>query len=150
MTSTPRVRTASAADLADLVALEGRSFAEPWTPSMLAAELAHPDALVLVVRLPLGDCPAGYAAFRRAAGEAELLRLAVAPEARRRGLARSLVDAGLDRLRSEGVERCHLEVRDGNTPAIELYERLGFRLVGRRRSYFPDGADALLFSRLIG
>jgi ribosomal-protein-alanine N-acetyltransferase len=92
------------------------------------------------------DPPAGYAAFRHAAGEAELLRLAVVPGERRRGIAQALVAEGLERLEREGVQVCFLEVRVDNVSAVALYERLGFARIGRRRGYYRDGTDALIFA----
>jgi ribosomal-protein-alanine N-acetyltransferase len=94
--------------------------------------------------------PVGYASFRRGFGEAELLRLAVAPGERRRGIARALAAAGFGRLREEGFETCHLEVRMDNMGAIALYEALGFERAGLRRGYYRDGTDALLLSRPLG
>jgi ribosomal-protein-alanine N-acetyltransferase len=138
------VEIAAAADLARLVELERRSFAPPWSAAMLAAELGNPDSLVLVARGPADAAPPGYAAFRRLAGEAELLRVAVEPADRRRGVGRRLVAAGLDALRREGVGRCHLEVSESNAAAIGLYRSLGFAFAGRRRRYYADGADACL------
>lgn len=87
----------------------------------------------------------GYAAFRHAAGEAELLRLAVLPEERRRGVARALFFEGAGRLQAESVQVIFLEVRLDNAPAIALYESLGFTRAGRRRGYYRDGTDALVY-----
>jgi ribosomal-protein-alanine N-acetyltransferase len=140
------VRAARAGDLDAIARLEEDSFKEPWPPEMLAEELSHPGALLLVAARGEADPPAGYAAFRHAAGEAELLRLAVAPAERRRGIARALIAEGLERLVGAGVQVCFLEVRLSNEPAVALYERLGFARVGRRRSYYRDGADALVFA----
>jgi ribosomal-protein-alanine N-acetyltransferase len=91
--------------------------------------------------------PIGYACFRLGAGEAELLRVAVAPEARGRGVARRLIAAGFERLRAVGVASCHLEVRPGNAGALAVYRALGFESSGRRRAYYRDGSDALLLRR---
>jgi ribosomal-protein-alanine N-acetyltransferase len=143
--SGPAIDVATPSDLARLVELERRCFAPPWSAAMLAAELGNPDSLVLVARGPADAAPPGYAAFRRLAGEAELLRVAVEPAGRRRGVGRLLVAAGLDTLRREGVARCHLEVSESNAAAIGLYRALGFAPVGRRRGYYTDGADACLF-----
>ncbi len=141
------VRTAGPADLDAIVRLEQVSFSDPWPLDMLAFELSHPRALLLVASRGETDPPAGYAAFRHAAGEAELLRLGVVPEERRRGIARALVAEGLERLvRDSGVQVCFLEVRMGNAPALALYERLGFARIGRRRGYYRDGSDALVFA----
>lgn len=147
------VRLAAEADLPALAALEAAAFIGPgspaWSRDLLAGELAQPTALVLAAAD--GDSRAvGYAAFRHVGPESELLRVAVAPEARNRGVGRALVEDGLARLRERGVATCFLEVRPTNAPALALYERLGFRTVDRRRRYFPDGADALVLRLELG
>jgi len=134
-----------AADLPVLAVLERQGFSEPWSRGLLAEELRQPGSLVLIA-LEAGETVA-YAAFRRAADEAELLRVAVDPERRGRGIGRGLVLSGLDRLAGAGVARCFLEVRPQNSAARALYDRLGFRRVGLRRAYYPDGSDALILSR---
>jgi len=115
---------------------------------MLASAIHDPSSLVLVAEEDGGPAPrvTGYAVFRRAADEAELLSLAVAPEARGRGLGRRLTEDGLARMRAAGARVCYLEVRPGNEPALALYGSLGFREVGRRRRYYRDGSDALVMS----
>ena len=140
------VRPARGADLLRLAEIEAAAFADPWPLDLLAVELVHPQAVLLVASRER-EPPAGYAVFRHVAGEAELLRVGVAPEERRQGLGRALVAAGLDRLRAEAVEVCHLEVRVGNHGAIALYEELGFERTGRRRGYYRDGTDALIYTK---
>jgi tRNA threonylcarbamoyl adenosine modification protein YeaZ len=142
-----RLEPARAEDLGRLERLE-RAFPDPWPSNFLAMELQHPAALLLVARDPAGVVT-GYAAFRRGAGDAELLRLAVEPGARRRGLGRSLTERGLEILRAEGCAACHLEVRTGNVGAIALYEGLGFDRVAVRPRYYSDGDDALVLRRLL-
>ncbi|HVT18302.1 MAG TPA: ribosomal protein S18-alanine N-acetyltransferase [Thermoanaerobaculia bacterium] len=142
------VRRAAAADLARIAGLEAACFADPWSETLLAGELAHPSALVLVACRGAGPA-AGYACFRHGGGEAELLRIAVDPAERGRGIARQLVAAGFDCLRDAAVSVCHLEVRPSNLPAQALYRRLGFTPYGRRRAYYRDGSDALLYYRRI-
>jgi ribosomal-protein-alanine N-acetyltransferase len=147
MTTAPplTVRLAQGRDLLRIAGLEALAFPEPWTVDLLAFELVHPQAILLVASR--GNAPAaGYAVFRHVAGEAELLRVGVAPEERRQGIARALLEEGIERLRREEVEECHLEVRINN-PAILLYEALGFAKTGLRRRYYQDGTDALVMSR---
>ncbi len=130
---------------ADLAALHGRVFAvpRPWSATEFADFLARPDCFLLTE-------PSGFLLGRVVAGEAELLTLAVAPEARRVGHGRRLVDAFLDRSRRLGADSAFLEVAADNLPAIALYQRAGFAVVGRRKAYYacPDGtcADALVMS----
>jgi ribosomal-protein-alanine N-acetyltransferase len=141
----PRVRPAREADLDAIAGLEEVAFHDPWPREMLAYELCHPHSVLLVATCVADRPPAAYAAFRHAAGEAELLRVGVGPAFRRRGLARALLVEGLERLRDAEVQVCFLEVRVDNQPAIHLYESLGFSCTGLRRGYYRDGADALIF-----
>lgn len=83
--------------------------------------------------------------------EASLLLIAVRREVRRRRLGRGLLRALLDSLGPAGIERCLLEVRESNTAALALYQSCGFARDGRRRGYYPSGAneereDAILMS----
>lgn len=82
-----------------------------------------------------------------AAGEAELLRIAVAPPARRRGLARDLLRAAEADLRARGVRALRLEVRVSNAAARALYEAEGWRMEGLRPRYYGDGEDAALYGK---
>jgi [ribosomal protein S18]-alanine N-acetyltransferase len=148
------VRTARPADLDRLAWLESVSFHDAWARELLAYELTFPNSLLLAAGEAPGEngaerLPLGYAAFRHGGGEAELLRLAVAPEARRRGLARALVEEGLERLRRQGIAHCFLEVRIDNLGAIRLYETLGWTRTGVRRRYYRDDSDALVYARRV-
>jgi ribosomal-protein-alanine N-acetyltransferase len=163
MTSHAWTRPAAVADLPRIARLEAAAFADAWPPALLESELGQPTALVLVgggggggsggpVGGPAsrdGSLPAaeiaGFACFRQLASEAELLRIAVDPAWRRRGIARALILSGIGLLRGAGVERCYLEVRPNNSGAIALYQDLGFELAGRRTAYYRDGADALVY-----
>lgn len=152
----PRIRRACEPDLAALSNLESTGFgAGAWSRRLLAAELEAATSLVLVAEAGDGRsrdavrdaAPTellAYACFRRTAGEAELLRVASAPTARRCGIATALIRAGLDRLSGEGIRACFLEVAETNAAALGLYRELGFREVGRRRGYYERQTDALL------
>ena len=91
----------------------------------------------------------GFVVYTAVAGACEILELAVTVSARRRGIARRLLDAAITDAVSEGARRCLLEVRDANTAARALYAGAGFVVDGRRKSYYrtPEGReDALLMS----
>ncbi len=117
------------------------SVPRPWSEAEFATYLAEPAAFVL-------SEPGGVLVGRVAADEAELLTLAVAPDARRAGiggrlLARFLAEAG-----ARGAVAAFLEVAAVNGAAIALYQRAGFTERGRRRGYFA-GKDALVLFRAI-
>lgn len=139
------IRLAHPADLSRIVWLEDHAFPDPWPAAILGHELSHPRSFVLVA-CPAGAPAAGYVSFRQGVDEAELLRLAVAAPERRRGVGRSLVEAGLRRLRAARFSSCFLEVRPDNTAALALYESMGFEPTGRRRAYYRDGTDALVYA----
>jgi len=145
----PFVRTARPDDLDRIAWLEQIGFPDPWPRELLAYEVHHPMSIVLVAVWAEGLPAAGYASFRMGGGEAELLRLAVAPGERRRGVARSLVSGGIERLRPAGIETCFLEVRTNNDGAIAFYREMGFERVGRRPGYYRDGSDALVYARRV-
>jgi len=83
----------------------------------------------------------GFVIARAAAGEAEILTLAVAPTAQRRGTGSALVTAAADCARRLGAQFLFLEVADGNLPARALYRGLGFIESGRRKGYYTKGRE---------
>lgn len=131
------------AALADLHR-QGFSVPRPWSAPEFAALLDQPGVTLLTA-------PGGFALCRVAAGEAELLTLAVAPPERRRGRAAGLMARLLAHAHAAGAASCFLEVAADNAPACALYGRCGFRVAGRRRGYYRDaqgGAiDALVMVR---
>lgn len=127
-----------------LAALHERAFPRPWASGEIASLLALPGTFALLGALE-GE-PAGFVLVRSDGTEAEVLTIAVAPEQRRRGVARRLLGAALDRLGSEGTQRLVLDVAEDNSAARALYAALDFREVGRRRRYYRSGADALVLA----
>ena len=112
----------------------------PWSAEEIAAVLEGPGAALLTR-------PRGFAIGRTAAGEAELLTLAVDPAQRRRGAGRALLAAFEDRARADGAVEAVLEVAEGNAAARALYAGGGWREVGRRPGYYADGQDALVLRK---
>jgi ribosomal-protein-alanine N-acetyltransferase len=82
-----------------------------------------------------------------AAGEAELLRIAVDPAHRGQTYGRLLLEACQRDLEAEGLTQLYLEVRVSNAAAIRLYGACGWRRCGLRPGYYPDGEDAALYRR---
>jgi ribosomal-protein-alanine N-acetyltransferase len=97
------------------------------------------------------NAPMGLILCRVAAGEMEVLTLGVAHAARRRGVAKALMHAALPAARDRAATECFLEVAVDNDSAIALYEGLGFRKTGLRKSYYdrgPQGFTDALVMRL--
>jgi [ribosomal protein S18]-alanine N-acetyltransferase len=153
------IRRASRGDLAGMLRIEQASFADPWTAESLSTALALDRMRVLVaeprdVASRAGDGTdglLGYVVALVIGPEAEIADLAVAPEARRQGVGRALLDRVVAELETAGVQAVYLEVRESNQAARTLYESSGFQSVGWRRGYYrcpPE--DALVLRREIG
>jgi ribosomal-protein-alanine N-acetyltransferase len=127
-----------------LARLHARCFSttpRPWTASEFGELLQHPGCFLLTE-------PEGFLLGRVVAGEAELLTLAVAPEARRQGIARRLLAAFDARAHAAGAETAFLELSAANEAALAAYRGCGWQDAGRRRGYYRDEAgnpvDALV------
>ena len=128
--------------------LHARCFAtpRPWT----AAEFAAVTAEQLCFTLIESD---GFLIGRAVADEAEILTLAVDPEARRRGTGARLVQGFLTEGQNRGAASAFLEVAANNQPAICLYLQAGFGEVGLRRGYYTSvdaaAVDAVVMGRAL-
>ncbi|MTH62669.1 GNAT family N-acetyltransferase [Paracoccus shanxieyensis] len=112
----------------------------PWS----AAEIED----LLASRLNfLIQMPQGFLIGRSVADEAELLTLAVAPEARRQGIARGLIGDFRQSAKARGAVEAFLEVASDNAAARALYAADGWAQVGQRRNYYAPGIDAILMRR---
>ena len=121
------------------------AYGEAWNRRQVADALALPNTHYLLAG-PDGSEPdspgeaAGFALSRGAAGEEELLLIAVAPQRRGRGVGNALMQRFARDARTRGAEKLFLEMREGN-PAEELYRRNGFAAVGRRVNYYRSGSS---------
>ena len=136
----------TAADVAEVAALEAVCFSDSWSEASVASELDNPLSLWLVARDAAGLL--GYIGSQSVPDEADMMNLAVRPDARRQGVAQALLRALEAALRENGIRSLTLEVRAGNAPAIWLYTQAGFRQVGLRKNYyFHPKEDALILKK---
>lgn len=135
----------TAEHLGDVLAIERASFANPWPPEgfIPSSVASWARALVLRDRHRPGRV-LGYVCYWTLEGEMEIQNIAVRPEDRRAGGAWHLMTAAMKDATERGCLNAWLEVRPTNRSAITLYERWGFRPVGRRRMYYEDGEDAII------
>jgi [ribosomal protein S18]-alanine N-acetyltransferase len=130
----PVIRELSLADLSEVVEIENVSFSTPWRRETFQSLLGRSDTdMIAAVE---DETLVGYAICWTVVDQAELGNVAVAREARGRGLGRLLVAESLERVRKRGARECFLEVRESNLSARNLYEQTGFTVIGRRRGYY--------------
>jgi len=78
----------------------------------------------------------GYILFRTMADEGEILSVAVCGQARRRGIAGTLMAHALQDMWEAKVQRVFLEVCEANRAATNFYKGTNFKIVGRRHNYY--------------
>ncbi|MEJ1967919.1 MAG: GNAT family N-acetyltransferase [Rhizomicrobium sp.] len=127
----PRLLAADA-DLEPLAAIHASCFPDAWSVQDLRDLLAMPGTFMLAV-------DDGFILARIAADEAEILTLAVSPEARRNGTGRALVATAATHAQQLGAGVMFLEVGVANEAARALYADLGFMETGRRKAYYSAG-----------
>jgi ribosomal-protein-alanine acetyltransferase len=141
------VREARHTDIDALAKLEAECFSSDRLSRRSLASLTRSTSAFVV--LASRDTPVGYAVLltRRGTRSARLYSIAVSPATAGGGVGTCLLQAVEEEAGRRGASRMHLEVRADNAAAIHLYEKMGYRRVGRRDDYYEDGAPALLFAR---
>jgi len=124
-------------DLSALARIHAASFTEAWTEAGLRNMLKTAGTWAFSI-------PDGFVMTRVAADEAEILTLAVAPDARDRGLGTVLLSVAVEHAHREGARAMFLEVGASNVRARALYKRFGFGEVGMRKAYYGGNEDALI------
>ena len=146
------IRPASASDVPVLVELEATCQGDDAWPEGLVADGVAGGLPTISWLVACREQPGeagevvGYAVASYAGDVAELQRIGVAPEARRRGLARELLADVVRRAREDDAERVLLEVREDNVGALAFYAAQGFSELSRRPRYYRDGATAVVLS----
>ncbi|SER80911.1 ribosomal-protein-alanine N-acetyltransferase [Propionibacterium cyclohexanicum] len=141
------VSVLSAADLSSLLALEAAGFGqrERWSARSWQAELLAASRHGFAVRRGRDVVAACLVSVML--GEAELLRIVVAPQQRGQGLGRRLLGEAIVCARECGAERMLLEVSEHNDVARALYASAGFVPIHRRENYYGPDKDALVMAK---
>lgn len=125
--------------------LEQLCFSAPWSKNAVTGELTNPLSCWLVA--VDGEHVCGYVGSQAVLGEADMMNIAVDPVYRRKGIAKQLVEALINELKTAGNYQLTLEVRASNEPAINLYRSMGFAQVGLRPKYYTKPTEDALILR---
>jgi ribosomal-protein-alanine N-acetyltransferase len=143
------IRSAALNDVPAILAIEQQApGAAHWTADQYSKLVD--SGVVLVAEEAAEDAGqlCGFVCAKRVAGEWEIENVVVAAAFLRRGIANELVRELIQRAGKEAAPAILLEVRESNLPARRLYEKHGFREVGRRRAYYRDPAEAAILYAL--
>lgn len=141
------VRSASPADLNDLIQLDFHSNPHPWGQSLISDALS--SRYNLVIEDHESGAIVGWLTASVLLDQSELELILVDQTLRRQGIARQLLNNWLDSMKSNSVVSFILEVRQSNLAAQRLYEQFGFQMSGVRKGYYSDATgreDALLMN----
>jgi ribosomal-protein-alanine N-acetyltransferase len=142
------IRQMTPDDMPEVMEIERVAFTNPWSPDLLRRELTHDWSTILLAEEELAPGVRrllGFSIFWVVHDELHILNVATDPSQRRRGVARQVMDATLERGRQRRCTMATLEVRRSNEAALLLYRALGFRAVGVRPNYYVDeGEDAIV------
>ena len=127
----------------DCARVHAQCFGRRWNSTEFESLLGDPQVVANAAIDAKAKSMSGFVLSRRAADEAEILTIAVAPASRRKGIAGALLTAHLGHLAASGTRALFLEVDGDNQAALTLYASFGFRQVGERKAYYPrPGATA--------
>ena len=128
-------------DLPAVRAIEALSFSNPWSDTTFRGEIqiTSISSPLVVVRRPGGEVVA-YIVYWQIRDDVQINNVAVHPDCRGQGLGEAMMRFALDKVRAAGAAFVTLEVRQSNAPAVNLYKKLGFEILGTRKHYYtkPD------------
>lgn len=138
------IKLATLKNVDDILKIEQTCFSTPWTKQGIAESIENENTYLYLALVD--DNVAGYMGLQIFSGEGYVTNVATLPEYRRMGVARALITECL----KHKMEFITLEVRESNTPAINLYKSFGFTEVGKRpRFYREPEEDAILLTKYI-
>ena len=140
-----KYRLMKLADLDEVLAIEEKSFNDPWTREFFEYEITSDYFVYLVGTIE--DKIVAYIGANLFYGTMEVVNLAVEPKMRRCGIGEEIFKTFIDGLKTSKVtNELWLHVRKSNLAAIKLYEKLGFDHVATEKNYYYD-EDALVMRK---
>lgn len=135
-------------DLEEITRIEKETFSIPWSYDSFKDTIDNENTLYLVARKDKEV--AGYAGLWQSLDEGEITNVAVDAKFRRLGIANKLLNILEEKGHERGINAFFLEVRESNEAAIKLYEKQGFKHLGKRKNFYEKPReDALIMSKII-
>ena len=132
------------ADVEDVVAISKDAFKDGWNAQLLLDGIESGNLFGTICKI--GNKTIAFITYSTNEEFAELNDIFVVQEYRKNGIASVLLQGLFDNLKGK-TKKIFLEVREGNAPAISLYNKFGFTKVNVRRKYYADGENALVLVR---
>ena len=136
MEKTLLIREMTVEDVAAVAALEEENFFRPWSYDAFLKTLSDENYVVIIAEDT--DALLGYCVLLCTGEEADITNVCTAPAARGKGVATQMLTVLMEEGCARGVSEFFLEVRESNTPARNLYMKLGFEEIGLRKNYYEE------------
>lgn len=136
---TMRVRTMTREDVEPVYKLSCESFSEPWSLESISKEVDNPVAIYKVAE-EAGQVIA-FGGMWQVIDEGEIINIAVQKDYQRQGIGQLILKQLIEESKARGIVLMHLEVRAGNTAAQQLYQKLGFKSIAVRKSYYHEPTE---------
>lgn len=142
------IRNFRPTDLSRVYDIEKRSFKDPYHVLFLINLYdLYPEGFFVAEK---NGVVVGYIISRKIGGSGHILAIAVAPEHRRMGIGKALMERVVQHFLANNVKRIWLEVRASNKGAIIFYKKIGFHVVKTVRRYYADKEDAVVLEKIFG
>ena len=143
--NTTVIREMQESDIEEISRLEKECFSEPWSETSLKDELTNETARFYVIRD--NENLLGYIGSNNICNEVYITNVAVSEFCRGKGYGKTLVNHLIKQSELEKAFFITLEVRESNENAISLYEKCGFKLIGKRKNFYSKPTeDALIYT----
>ncbi len=140
------IRKMTVADVKYAAEIEKLCFVHPWSEQSIKDEMAKENSVFLMAFD--SEAPIGYVGLSVVFDEGYMGNLAVIENYRRKGIGKALMNELINECIKLDLAFATLEVRSSNTPAVKLYQSLGFNEVGRRKNYYKEPLeDAILLTK---
>ena len=136
-----------------VLAIERRTFTDPWTPGWFIDAMVHsensgtPEMASICWGCWRGGQLVGYIIALPFENSMHVANLAVTRRYRRQGLAQRMMRKLYRAAKARNFPQITLEARPSNTGALAFYQREGFLQIGMEKGYYNDGEYALIFCK---
>ena len=134
------VSCADEGDITEIAKLERYIFSDFWSETNIGASVLSPQYVTLTAKLENGEL-AGYGILLLGPYEAEILRIAAAPDCRRLGIGEAVLKHLIYEADKRRLSTIFLEVRESNTAAVQLYLKNGFCKYSVRKNYYKSPSE---------
>ena len=140
------IRRMTMEDIPQVVQIENACFSQPWSESSFRDSLSREDTIFLVCEN--ADGITGYMGMYISFDEANITNVAVFPECRKQGIGEKIVSQAKQTVQEMAVNTIFLEVRVSNIPAISLYKKMEFEILGIRKNFYEHPIEDAIIMKV--